>query len=36
MWLARLYQAERPNTCIVSNGFAAMGIALPAPSPPAW
>ena len=29
MWLARLYQAERPNTCIVSNGFAAMGIALP-------
>jgi acetolactate synthase-1/2/3 large subunit len=29
MWLARLYQAERPNTCIVSNGFAAMGISLP-------
>ena len=29
MWMARLYQAERPNTCIVSNGFAAMGIALP-------
>jgi acetolactate synthase I/II/III large subunit len=29
MWLARLYQAERPNTCIISNGFAAMGIALP-------
>jgi acetolactate synthase-1/2/3 large subunit len=29
MWLARLYQAERPNTCIVSNGLAAMGIALP-------
>jgi acetolactate synthase I/II/III large subunit len=29
MWLARLYQAEQPNTCIISNGFAAMGIALP-------
>jgi acetolactate synthase-1/2/3 large subunit len=29
MWLARLYQAERPNTCIISNGFAAMGIAVP-------
>ena len=29
MWIARMYQAERPNTCIISNGFAAMGIALP-------
>ena len=29
MWMARLYQAERPNTCIISNGFAAMGIAVP-------
>ncbi len=29
MWLARLYPTERPNTCIISNGFAAMGIALP-------
>lgn len=29
IWMARLYQAERPNTCIISNGFAAMGIALP-------
>ncbi len=29
MWLARLYQTERPNTCIISNGFAAMGIAVP-------
>ena len=29
MWMARMYQAERPNTCIISNGFAAMGIALP-------
>ena len=29
MWIARNYQAEAPNTCIISNGFAAMGIALP-------
>jgi acetolactate synthase-1/2/3 large subunit len=29
LWIARLFQAERPNTCIISNGFAAMGIAVP-------
>lgn len=29
MWMARLYQAERPNTCIISNGFASMGIGVP-------
>jgi len=29
MWVARMYQAERPNTCIISNGFASMGIGLP-------
>lgn len=29
MWIARLYRAERPNTCIISNGFAAMGIGVP-------
>lgn len=29
VWMARLYQAESPNSCIISNGFAAMGIALP-------
>ncbi len=29
MWMARMYQAEAPNTCIISNGFAAMGISLP-------
>ena len=29
MWTARLYQAERPNTCIISNGFASMGIGVP-------
>lgn len=29
MWVARMYQAESTNTCIVSNGFASMGIAVP-------
>lgn len=29
MWIARMYQADRPNTCIISNGFASMGIAVP-------
>jgi len=29
MWMARMFQAELPNTCIISNGFAAMGIAVP-------
>jgi acetolactate synthase I/II/III large subunit len=29
IWMARMYQAQRPNTCIISNGFAAMGISLP-------
>src|SRR5262245_19443094 len=29
MWMSRMYPAERPNTCIISNGFAAMGIAVP-------
>ncbi|MBV9083726.1 MAG: acetolactate synthase large subunit [Acidobacteriaceae bacterium] len=29
MWIARMYQAQRPNTCIISNGFASMGIAVP-------
>ncbi len=29
MWMARMYQPERPNTCIISNGFASMGIAVP-------
>ncbi len=29
MWLARMYPAERGNTCIISNGFASMGIAVP-------
>jgi acetolactate synthase-1/2/3 large subunit len=29
MWTARNYRAEQPNTCIISNGFAAMGLAVP-------
>ena len=29
MWMSRMYRAERPNTCIISNGFAAMGIGVP-------
>ncbi|HEY7590868.1 MAG TPA: acetolactate synthase large subunit [Candidatus Limnocylindrales bacterium] len=29
VWVARLFQAYEPNTVIISNGFAAMGIALP-------
>ncbi len=29
MWMARMYEAEAPNTCIISNGFASMGIAVP-------
>ncbi|MFV9614839.1 MAG: acetolactate synthase large subunit [Gammaproteobacteria bacterium] len=29
MWIARLYRCLRPNTCIISNGFASMGIGVP-------
>jgi acetolactate synthase-1/2/3 large subunit len=29
MWMARQYHCLRPNTCLISNGFAAMGIAIP-------
>ncbi len=29
MWIARLYRCEAPNTCIISNGFASMGIGVP-------
>jgi len=29
MWMARHYHCDHPNTCIISNGFAAMGIAIP-------
>jgi len=29
MWMARHYHCTQPNTCLISNGFAAMGIAIP-------
>ncbi|MGH7864973.1 MAG: acetolactate synthase large subunit [Candidatus Binataceae bacterium] len=29
MWMARLYPAFAPNTCMVSNGLSTMGFALP-------
>ncbi len=29
LWVARSYTAYEPNTCLISNGFASMGIALP-------
>lgn len=29
MWIARQYNCDHPNTCIISNGFATMGIAVP-------
>ena len=29
MWIARHYQCYEPNTCIISNGFATMGISIP-------
>ncbi len=29
LWMARMFPCEVPNSCIISNGFAAMGIAVP-------
>jgi len=29
MWMARHYHCDTPNTCLISNGFAAMGISIP-------
>jgi acetolactate synthase-1/2/3 large subunit len=29
MWTSRMYKAEEANTCIISNGFASMGIGVP-------
>jgi acetolactate synthase-1/2/3 large subunit len=29
MWIARNFEVYKPNTCIIGNGLAAMGIALP-------
>lgn len=29
MWMARMFPCQQANTCIISNGFASMGIAVP-------
>lgn len=29
MWIARHYKCEKPNTCLISNGFASMGFSIP-------
>lgn len=29
LWMARMFPCEVPNSCIISNGFAAMGMAVP-------
>ena len=29
VWIARIFVVHEPNTCIISNGFASMGIGLP-------
>lgn len=29
MWIARYFHSIKPNTCLISNGFASMGIAMP-------
>jgi acetolactate synthase-1/2/3 large subunit len=29
LWIARMFPCYYPNTCLISNGFASMGIALP-------
>jgi acetolactate synthase-1/2/3 large subunit len=29
MWIARYYQCDEPNTCLISNGFCSMGFAFP-------
>ena len=29
LWIARMYIAHSPNSCLISNGLASMGIALP-------
>jgi acetolactate synthase-1/2/3 large subunit len=29
LWIARMFPCYHPNTCLISNGFASMGIALP-------
>ncbi|GGK05902.1 acetolactate synthase [Lentibacillus kapialis] len=29
MWMARMYHTYHPNTCLISNGLASMGVAVP-------
>jgi len=29
LWVARYYQCDEPNTCLIPNGFCSMGFALP-------
>ncbi|WP_411954494.1 acetolactate synthase large subunit [Alkalibacillus sp. S2W] len=29
MWMARLFHTAEPNTCLISNGLASMGVAVP-------
>src|SRR5699024_4650722 len=29
MWMARMYHTHQPNTCLISNGLASMGVAVP-------
>ncbi|HET7580149.1 MAG TPA: acetolactate synthase large subunit [Bacillales bacterium] len=29
VWMGRMYHADKPNTCLISNGLASMGYALP-------
>ena len=29
LWVARVYPCYKPNTCIISNGFASMGVGVP-------
>lgn len=29
IWMERLYPAKFPQTCLISNGFASMGVVLP-------
>jgi acetolactate synthase I/II/III large subunit len=29
LWMARMFPCELPNTCLISNGYAAMGMGLP-------
>ena len=29
LWIARMYPANKPNTVVISNGFASMGFAIP-------